>query len=732
MYSEKNSEERLGAGICGKIAEAVSCEDSGGMRLAVDICYVLLGFLFGGCHLIFGAYPLGISLIAVLQRGCLPALIGAVAGALMLGKSGIIYALTSTLTLLLRIVISGGERRAKEDLVTLRERTGGISGVFGLSGQSLVVRTACGIIAGFISAIYEILLNGLSLTTVLFGAVMILSPAILIFVLSGFFDSGITLRELLFGGKRLVFPNLGKGGVSTFDGALLRISALSVVFLISFSLEKYSFFGVDLSLTFASAITLFSAKRFGAVYGGVCGFIASFGVSPSYSVAYVLAGIGAGSLFGFGGAYAVVAGGLLLSLWGVYVGGLTGILSVLVEYAISAACLLPVFGLFERERRDKSDDEPSRKALDMVGTMALAYRNKTRESTEALEDALRALSPVIRKFLCSGEGCPAEARSSAEEYYDLFARMFEDARRADEENREMDEEMTERLESVFREAGFAEGVIRAFGKRKKYLIAAGEDGSGELITSPRLIPSLEEAAGLRFSSPEYFRRGDMVLMECQARSKFKLEMTFAQRCAVQGEACGDSVRFFETSGAESFLLISDGMGSGAEARGVSGFACDFLSKILGTGVGITPALHGLNGVIREKSDERSVTVDLLCFDMLSGNAVFVKSAASPSFIKRGSSLFRIKSETMPLGLIRRVDAERISSSLEDGDVVVMISDGITDNADDAPWLLEILNKPLDADAPLKPLADKIISSAPERARHPDDMTVAVARVRRTD
>lgn len=738
MYSERNSDETRTSGICEKIADAIKRDGEGkgsGIRLARDLGYVLLGFLFGGCHLIFGAYPLGISLVSVLQSGALLTLIGVVAGSLSLGKSGIIYALIATLALLLRIVISGGEKPSADENKEQNARagTGAIAGILGLSGQSLVVRTACGVIAGFISAVYEILLNGLSLTTVLFGAVMILSPAVLIFVFAGFFDMGITLRELLFGGKKLIFPPLGKGGVNGFDGALMRISSLALVFLVSFSLEKYSFFGVDLSLVFAAGITLFVAKRFGAVYGGVCGFIASFGISALYSVSFVLVGVGAGALFSFGTAYALAAGGVLLSLWAGYVDGLTGVLSVLVEYAVSAACLLPLFSLFEREKRESAQSDPAKQALDMVGTMALAYRNKARESTDALEESLRSLSPVIRRFLCDEQGRESSIRKGyVEDYYDLFARMFEDARRADEDSREMDEELTERLEGVFREAGFPDGVIRAFGKRRKYLIAAGEDRSGELITSSRLIPALEDASGIRLSSPDYFRRGDMVLMECAARPKYRIEMTYAQRCGLAGEVSGDSIRFFETSGGESFLLISDGMGSGAEARVASAFACDFLSKILGTGVGVTPALHGLNGIIREKSGERSVTVDLLCFDMLSGNAVFIKSSAPPSFIKRGDSLFRIKSETMPLGLLRRIDAESISSPLKEGDVVVMMSDGIIDNGDDAPWLLELLNSPLESSAPLKPLADRIISLAAENRRHPDDMTVAVARVKIID
>ena len=735
---EKNTEKMKPDSFYARISDAIRQDgegQGGGIGIMADLGYVLLGFLFGGCHLFFGAYPLGISLIAVLGKGSLLALIGVVLGSLTLGKNGIIYALIATLVLLLRVIISGGEKKLKqEDAPNGQEKSeqegGALSGIFGIRGQSLVVRAACGVIAGFISAIYEILLSGLSLTTVLFGTAMIIAPAVLIFVFSGFFDSGIGIKALLFGGKKLIFPPLGKSGVSKFDGILLRISSLSLIFLVSFSLKKYAFFGVDLAFIFAALVTLFVAKRFGDIYGGVCGFVASFGISAPYSVSFALAGVGSGALFCFGTPYALLGGGILLSLWGVYIDGVTGLFSVLVEYVISALCLVPVFGFFEREKRESADGDAARQALDMVGTMALAYRNKTRESTEALESALNSLSPVIRRFLSGSDGvCQGQRKTSAEDYYDLFARMFEDARNADDEMREMDDALTEKLEAVFRECGFPDGVIRAFGKRRKYFIAAGEDRSGELITSPRLFAAIEEQSRMKLSAPDYFRRGDMVLMECAARPKFRLEMTYSQRDGASGEISGDSIRFFETSGGESFLLISDGMGSGGAARETSRFACDFLSKILGTGVGMTAALHGLNGVIRDRAEECSVTVDLLSIDMLSGNATFVKSSAPPSFIKRGDSLFRIKSETMPLGLLKRIDAESIASSLQADDVIVMISDGVADNGDDAPWLLELLGAPIAPGAPLKPFAEKIIRLAAEQRKRPDDMTVAVARLK---
>ena len=89
--------------------------DATNIRLWVSIGTVLLGFLFGGTHVLFGAYPLGLALCSALRSGVWLALLGVVLGSLTLGRSGVIYALIAVLAVFLRVVISGSEKRDKAD-----------------------------------------------------------------------------------------------------------------------------------------------------------------------------------------------------------------------------------------------------------------------------------------------------------------------------------------------------------------------------------------------------------------------------------------------------------------------------------------------------------------------------------------------------------------------------------------------------------------------------------------
>ena len=153
---------------------------------------------------------------------------------------------------------------------------------------------------------------------------------------------------------------------------------------------------------------------------------------------------------------------------------------------------------------------------------------------------------------------------------------------------------------------------------------------------------------------------------------------------------------------------------------------DFLSRILNSSCTKGTAFHLLNHIIRNRGAECSATVDLFEFDLLSGEAIFFKCGAAPSYVKRGGSLFRVRSETAPIGLMKSIDAERIRVEIKSGDYVVMLSDGVSQTLDDAVWLLEILNK--EAKRDVKEYAEYILSEAKKHTKGFDDMSVSVARV----
>ena len=319
-----------------------------------------------------------------------------------------------------------------------------------------------------------------------------------------------------------------------------------------------------------------------------------------------------------------------------------------------------------------------------------------------------------------------QGRCTGAEEYELISKMLEDASRRDTEEMTVDNSMTAALTEAFRKCGFENGTIRVFGKRRRHFILAGEDSEGKRITSFELRRSIEEVAGVKLCAPEYFRKGSMALMECGIRRKLSVSIATASVPGSEREISGDTISTFETEDDYFYALISDGMGSGEVAKETSEFASEFIKSGVEIGGARDGLMYMLNRAIKERPEECSATIDLLELDLLNGQGVFTKSGAAPSFIKRDTSLFRIRSHTAPIGLMTSIDAERIKAEIKPGDHIIMMSDGVADESDDAAWLLLLLGE--EAEKDLKKYAEKIINEARKNKQTRDDMSVIVIRV----
>ena len=177
------------------------------------------------------------------------------------------------------------------------------------------------------------------------------------------------------------------------------------------------------------------------------------------------------------------------------------------------------------------------------------------------------------------------------------------------------------------------------------------------------------------------------------------------------------------------MIISDGMGSGEEAKSASVFVSELFCEGLRSGASPQTLICLANAFLRRKGNECSATLDLFYFDTVTGESCFYKSGAASSFIKKHGSLYRIKSETMPLGIIKSVDSERIGATVSEGDTVIALSDGVLGAHEDSSWFIELVNgDSFRACASPEECADLIISAAKEKNGVRDDMTVAVVKI----
>ena len=194
----------------------------------------------------------------------------------------------------------------------------------------------------------------------------------------------------------------------------------------------------------------------------------------------------------------------------------------------------------------------------------------------------------------------------------------------------------------------------------------------------------------------------------------------------EGESvCGDTLVSFQTDAGIWCLLLADGMGSGEEARRESALTCRLLRQFLEAEIQPEAALKTLNSAMALRGAETGsfTTIDLCVFDCRTGEAVFYKYGAAPSYLKRGGAVRRITGGSLPVGLRGTSVAPDITRvPLEPGSFAVMISDGVADSGQDE-WLLNLLAG-WEGDDP-QVLAGLILKESVQREHLQDDCGVQV-------
>lgn len=291
-----------------------------------------------------------------------------------------------------------------------------------------------------------------------------------------------------------------------------------------------------------------------------------------------------------------------------------------------------------------------------------------------------------------------------------------------------DAALTKKVRQAADGMGLRTGYLTVVGKRRLQVVAGGVD-PGQIRLSPnRIREAFGDVLGVKMTSPRFDLEGDYVTMMLTAARRFSVESARAGCEKANEEISGDSMAAFENREDYYYTLISDGMGSGRDAALTSRMCTVFLRTMLAAGNPKSVAIEMLNNFIRNKNLECFATVDLLEIDLLSGRACFVKSGAAPSYVLRDGKLFKISSGTLPIGITREIRAEEIRFELEEGDIVVLISDGIAQNFEDGLWLVDMLTFDWKEEDTIQTMCDKILCSAQQINHRADDMSVAMLKI----
>lgn len=199
---------------------------------------------------------------------------------------------------------------------------------------------------------------------------------------------------------------------------------------------------------------------------------------------------------------------------------------------------------------------------------------------------------------------------------------------------------------------------------------------------------------------------------------------------------GDSFGMVELGTGKFAVSLSDGMGNGARARMESNSALTMLEQLLQSGIDERLAVKSVNSVLLLRSpEEMFATVDMALIDLYNGQATLLKIGSAPSFIKRGREIIPVDAGNLPIGILEDIEIDVLQIELREGDILVMMTDGILDAPDHAvnkeQWVKRVLQD-IDSDDPQE-VADSLLDMA--LRQYPgggirDDMTVIATRITR--
>lgn len=142
---------------------------------------------------------------------------------------------------------------------------------------------------------------------------------------------------------------------------------------------------------------------------------------------------------------------------------------------------------------------------------------------------------------------------------------------------------------------------------------------------------------------------------------------------------GDSFSFLHKEEGQFVASLSDGMGTGLNAYQESEKVVDLLEQFLEAGFSKETAVKMINSALVLRDHGKSFsTIDISSIDLYSGVCEFLKIGAATSFIRRGNWVESITSTSLPAGIFQQTDLEKSCRKLYDGDMVIMVTDGVLD------------------------------------------------------
>ena len=243
------------------------------------------------------------------------------------------------------------------------------------------------------------------------------------------------------------------------------------------------------------------------------------------------------------------------------------------------------------------------------------------------------------RIVLGREGCAVQM--------DTFADMLRSTAKELEKSLFSDERLEKKLASHLKKKGirvlYSSFFLNREGKYEVHLTARAVKNT--CVTIKALVKAVSEVMGRQFiaESDQAFMLGkEYQTIVCMEGPVFYTLYGVARIGKDCNKISGDNFMMRELGGGKLAVALSDGMGSGEKACRESTLVMELLEELLEAGFPAKAAIQMINTTLVMGREER------------------------------------ISSSSLPIGVMHSIEIESVQRTLEDGDFVVMITDGVLD------------------------------------------------------
>lgn len=223
--------------------------------------------------------------------------------------------------------------------------------------------------------------------------------------------------------------------------------------------------------------------------------------------------------------------------------------------------------------------------------------------------------------------------------------------------------------------------------------------------------------------------GEITNLHLAEGIRFCISLGVSQIQCKGEKLCGDVFELLQDPSGHFFVVLSDGMGCGGTAAVDGAITAGLAVRLLQAGFGYESILKLANTALMAKAGEETLsTLDIVAIDLYTGESEFLKAGAGLSLLLSHGYVSRIEDSSLPLGILRDITFARSKDRLVDGDILVVMSDGISNNG--VSFVEELLKNFDTENGDVQKLAEDITKTAQRMCNDEkgDDMTAIVVKV----